>query len=325
MELRHLRYFVAVAEELNFTRAAKRVHTAQPSLSQQVKQLEEYLGTKLLERNKRRVELTAAGRVFLRESRDILQRIQQAVDLTSRVAQAKAGEISIGVSPPAEVRVVPKLLPLLANRMPDVALLLHRMSSTQQIAGLRNYSIDVGFLRGPLDEPDITAEEIFREKIIVVMPSSHRLAKVRRVSIRMLDDLPCITISRGAGQPLRDVLASLYKQARMQVRTAQEADGVLGHLSMVAAGLGFALLPEYVKSILPRGVVTKPLDWHPIPSISLVAAYRTGDELPALGVLLEVLRGCFSKPGQATPRPRLDSGEPVTAPGADRSRAASRK
>jgi LysR family hca operon transcriptional activator len=297
MELRHLRCFVAVAEELNFTRAAKRLHTAQPWLSQQIIQLEGSVGTKLLERSKHEVKLTAAGRVFLRDCREILEKVDQSVELAVKVAHAEVGELSIGLSPPAEVLVMPKL-PLIMNEVPGVAAQLHCMSTPQQIAALRRYTIDVGFLRGPLEEPDLVSEEVLREEIVVVLPAKHRLAKTKRVSVQMLRDLPCITISRNAGWPLRDIVLSLYKQADLRVRAAQEANGVYGHLNMVAAGLGFALLPEYVESILPRGVVTKPLEWQPVPSISLVAAYRASDELPILGAFLKVLRRHFATKSQ---------------------------
>ena len=297
MELRHLRCFVAVAEELNFTRAAKRLHTAQPWLSQQIIQLEESVGTKLLERSKHEVKVTAAGRVFLRDCREILQKIDQSVELAVKVAHAEVGELSVGLSPPAEVLVMPKL-PIIMNEVKGVTAQLHCMSTPQQIAALRRYTIDVGFLRGPVEEPDLLSEEVLREEIVVVLPANHRLAKTKRVSVQMLRDLPCITISRNAGWPLRDIVSSLYKQADLRVRAAQEAEGVYGHLNMVAAGLGFALLPEYVKSILPRGVVTKPLEWQPTPSISLVVAYRATDDFPILGAFLKVLRQHFATKSQ---------------------------
>jgi LysR family transcriptional regulator, hca operon transcriptional activator len=299
MELRHLRCFVAVAEELNFTRAAKRLHTAQPWLSQQIIQLEQSVGTKLLERSKHEVKVTAAGRVFLRDCREILQKIEQSVELAVKVAHAEVGELSVGLSPPAEVLVMPKL-PLIMHEVPGATVQLHCMSTPQQIAALRRYTIDVGFLRGPVDEPELQSEEILREDIVVVLPAKHHLAKMKRVSIRMLRDLPCITISPNAGWPLRDIVSTLYRQAGLRVRATQEAEGVYGHLNMVAAGLGFALLPEYVKSILPRGVVTKPLEWQPSPSISLMVAYRKSDELPILGAFLKVLRKHF---GQARLQP----------------------
>jgi LysR family transcriptional regulator, hca operon transcriptional activator len=297
MELRHLRCFVAVAEELNFTRAAKRLHTAQPWLSQQIIQLEQSVGTRLLERSKHEVKVTAAGRVFLRDCREILQKVDHSVELAVKVAHAQVGELSVGLSPPAEVLVMPRL-PLIMNEVPGATAQLHCMSTPQQIAALRGYTIDVGFLRGPVEEPDLVSEEILREEIVVVLPAKHPLAKMKRIAVRMLRDLPCITISRNAGWPLRDIVSSLYKQAGLRVRATQEAEGVYGHLNMVAAGLGFALLPEYVKSILPCGVVTKRLEWQPAPSISLMVAYRSSDELPILGTFLKVLRQHFAAKSQ---------------------------
>jgi LysR family transcriptional regulator, hca operon transcriptional activator len=273
MELRHLRYFVAVAEELNITRAAKRLHTSQPSLGQQVKQLEEFVGTPLLERDKRHVHLTAGGRAFLREARDILQRVDHAIEKT--------------------IRVIPKILPLMEQRLPNLTLMLHSLSTEDQIAALRKYTIDVGFLRGPIDEQDLTSEEVLREKIVVVLPAKHRLAKVKRIKFRMLDDLPCVTFSRGSAVPLRNIVGSLYKQSRLRVRSVQEADSVLGYLNMVAAGLGYGLLPEYVKWILPRNVVSRPLDYHPLPTISLAMVYRTNDKLPSLQAFKEVFHQRF--------------------------------
>jgi len=297
MELRHLRCFAAVAEELNFTRAAKRLHTAQPWLSQQIIQLEESVGTKLLERSKHEVKLTAAGRVFLRDCREILQKVDQAVELAVKIAHAEVGELSIGLSPPAEVLVTPKL-PVIMSELPGVTAQLHCMTTPHQIAALRRNTIDIGFLRGPIEEPDLVSEELLREKIIVALPAKYGFAKMKRVSVGMLRDLPCITISRNAGWPLRDIVSSLYKQADLHVRAVQEADGVYGHLNMVAAGLGFALLPEYVKSILPRGVITRPLEWQPAPSISLLVAYRANDELPILGAFLKSLRQNFARSSQ---------------------------
>jgi len=254
-----------------------------------------------LDRSKHEVKVTAAGRVFLRDCREVLQKIDQSVELAVKVAHAEVGELSVGLSPPAEVLIMPKL-PLIMNKVKGVTAQLHCMSTPQQIAALRRYTIDVGFLRGPVEEPDFASEEILREEIVVVLPAKHRLARTKRISVRMLRDLPCITISRNAGWPLRDIVSSLYKKADLHVRATQEADGVYGHLNMVAAGLGFALLPEYVKSILPRGVITKPLDWQPVPSISLVVAYRASDELPILGAFLKVLRQHFVRTPQRISR-----------------------
>lgn len=288
MELRHLRYFVAVAEELNFTRAAERLHTAQPSLCQQIKQLEESLGTALLERDTHRVELTAAGHVLLREARKILHRTQRAVELVSRAASGESGPISIGVCTWAEIRIVPRLLPLMAQRLPGVKISVHSLTAVEQVERLVDRSLDIGFLRGPFNEPTLTAEEVLREEIVVVLPSDHRLAKAKRVSMQVLNDLPCILTSER--HPARDIATALCAQGGIRVRRAQTADSAISHLNMVAAGLGFALLPAYVKLILPRGVITKPLDLDPVPTVSLVAACRSENKLPALKQLRMAVR-----------------------------------
>jgi LysR family transcriptional regulator, hca operon transcriptional activator len=295
MELRHLRYFAAVAEELNFTRAANRLHTAQPSLSQQVRQLEEEIGTSLFERDTRKVQLTPAGRALLKETREILRRTDHLVEIASSAATGKASELSIGVSPLAEVKIVPKIVPIMRERYPRISLMFHSTATGEQLTGLRDYSIDIAFLWGPLSEPDLATEKVLREEIVAVLPADHELAKMRRVSIQMLNDMPCIGVSRKAPPPLRDALVALCNQAGIRMRWTHEADSVSGHLNMVAAGLGYALLPEYVKSIMPHGVVAKTLHLDPPPCLTLFSVCRNGDTLPALLAFRDVVRGCFGR------------------------------
>jgi LysR family transcriptional regulator, hca operon transcriptional activator len=290
MELRHLRYYVAVAEELNFTRAAHRLHTAQPSLSQQVRQLEEEIGTPLLDRDTRSVQLTAAGRAFLKEAREILRRTEHLAELSASAATGKAHELSVGISPLAQVKILPKIVPLMREKYPRISLTFHSSSTAEHLSGLRDYSIDIAFLWGPFNEPDLETEEILREEIVVVLPAKHDLAKMRRVSVQMLSTLASVGVSRNAPQPLRDVLVSVYKQAGLRMQWAHEADSVFGHLNMVAAGLGYALLPEYVKAVMPRGVVAKALHLDPPPHLTMVSACRKGDPLPALSIFREVIR-----------------------------------
>lgn len=295
MELRHLRYFVAVAEELNFTRAAQRLHTAQPSLSQQIRQLEDHVGVQLLERTKRSVQLTGAGRVLLHEARDILSRVDHAVRLAARAATGRSGEIAVGTFIGADVTILPRIRPLLAQRLPEVRLVLHSRYVLDPIAGLRAGTLDVAFLRGPLREPDLASEDVRREKIVVVVPAHHRLARASRISVRRLDDIPCIAMSRTAAPGLHDAVTEFYQQAKVTVQPIQRADNVLGHLTMVAAGLGFALLPEYVSSILPSGAVMRPLDWSPEPTVTTVLAYRKGDTMPVVRQFREIVRECFPR------------------------------
>lgn len=293
MELRHLRYFVAVAEELSFTRAADRLHTAQPSLSQQIRQLEGEIGVRLLERSKRHVRLTSAGRVLLRESRDILSRVEHATRLASKAASGQVGEVSIGTFPGADVKILPRLRPVLAKRLPDVRLVMHSKYVLNTLSGLRDGTIDVGFLRGPIIEPDLVIEEVLAERIVVVVPAHHRLARAKVIAVDRLADLPCIAISHGAAPALHDAVAELYQRARVTVEPVQAADNVLGHLNMVAAGLGFALLPDYVSSILPDRVVIRPLEWKPAPQVTIVMAHRRHDASPVLRAFRQIVRECF--------------------------------
>src|SRR6187549_4132515 len=159
MELRHLRYFVAVAEELNFTRAADRLHTSQPSLSQQIRQLESGVGVPLLDRSRHHVALTNAGRIFLREAKDILSRIDHAARLAKQAADGRAGELSVGTFPAADVRILPSLRPRLATSLPNLRIVLHSKYAMDPAMGLHSGALDVAFMRGPLNDDGLESIE----------------------------------------------------------------------------------------------------------------------------------------------------------------------
>jgi LysR family hca operon transcriptional activator len=288
MELRHLRYFVAVAEELSFTRAASRLRTAQPSLSQQIRQLEHEVGVPLFERTRHHVRLTAAGRLFLDEAREILSRVERA---TRRAARAASGELelAVGTFPAADVKILPRLRPLMAARLPHVHLVLHSKYAVDPLAGLRQGRLDVAFLRGPVVEADLVVSEIAREPIMVVLPADHRLAGTKRIRIDRIDTLRCIPTSRAVAPGLHDAVAGFCQQANVPIHLVHGADNVVSHLHMVAAGLGFALLPDYVGTILPSGVVMKPLDWDPVPAVSIVMARRRETPPPELQTFLDLV------------------------------------
>ncbi len=196
MELRHLRYFVAVAEELNFTRAAERLNTAQPSLSQQIKHLEQDLGVRLLNRSKRHVALTEAGKVFLADAKELLARLDRAVQRAARAQQGKSMELSVGVVPAAEIKILPKLIPLLERNLPKVRLVFHNLPSAEQKRLLATGSLDIGLLRGPLHDPRLEVEDVLWEVLVVGLPAKHPLARKKAVTIRQLNDLPFIMVSR---------------------------------------------------------------------------------------------------------------------------------
>jgi LysR family hca operon transcriptional activator len=291
LELRHLRYFVAVAEELNFTRAAARLGTAQPPLSQQIIQLEAHVGTALLVRNKRRVRLTPAGRVYFREARDILSRTCRAAELAASAAGGRSHELSIGMMPAAETTILPKLLPLLASRMPTLRVAMHSLGSyDDQVGSLRSHATDVAFLWGPVDEVDLVSDPLYEEHFVAVLPAAHPMTRKRRVGLHDLEDIPCVVPSGRTSPSLRHAVADLYERVHARLRPTRDADNVLGHLNMVRAGLGFALLPSYVAELAPPGVAIRELDWSPPPTIPVVLAYLKDVDLPVLGPFKRVLR-----------------------------------
>jgi LysR family transcriptional regulator, hca operon transcriptional activator len=290
VELRHLRYFVAVADELNFTRAASRLHTSQPSLSQQIRQLETEVGVALLDRSRHHVALTDAGRVFLRETKDILGRLDHAGRLAKQAAGGRAGDLSVGTFPAADVRIVPAVRPLVATLLPHLRLILHSKYAVEPVTGLRSGALDVAFMRGPLDEQGLDAVELLQEQIVVVLPAHHALARRRRIPVTLLHDLPCITMERALAPALHDAIATLYGQARIRMQAVSSADNVLGHLQLVQEGLGFALLPDSVGTLLPAGVVLKPLAHEPVPTVSIVVAWRAGNASPLVRAFVDLVR-----------------------------------
>src|SRR5512133_1148541 len=186
IELRHLRYFVAVAEELHFGRAAQRLHIAQPGLSQQIQALESELGVSLLARTRRRVELTAAGQVFLDEGRRALAQVERAENLTRRAASGEIGRLTIGGTESATWVVLPELLRDFRRRYPNVDLAIREMPSPLQLEALRNGEIDVGFVRPPVGTDGLVARTILEERLGILLPKAHPLAKRSEIPIRVL-------------------------------------------------------------------------------------------------------------------------------------------
>jgi LysR family hca operon transcriptional activator len=293
MELRHLRYFVAVAEELNFTRAAQRLNTAQPSLSQQIKQLEANIGVPLLERSKRQVALTEGGKVFLVEAREILARVERAGQRAARAQQGKSTELIVGVVPAAEIKILPKLIPLVERSLPKVRLVFHNLPSAEQKRLLARGTLDFGLLRGPFEDPRLEVEDVLWEKLVAGLPARHPLARKKTVSIRQLNEVPFIMVSREGSPELHDAVRGFCERSGLHPREVQQADNILGNLNMIRAGIGFALLPDYAASILPHGVVVKPLAWTPAPVVSLVMAHRRGKATAEMLAFRDLMRDCF--------------------------------
>jgi len=294
MELRHLRYFVAVAEELHFGRAAARLHIAQPPLSQQIRQLEGELGFPLFVRAHRRVRLTEAGRVFLAEARAVLARVEQGAAEARRVARGETGALAVGFVASATYGLVPSLFRLFRRRHPGVALSLSELSTEEQLAALRAGSIQVGLGRPPAEDPGVVVEPLLDEPLVVALPAAHRLALSRAVPLRALADEPFVLFPRRPRPGWADRILGHCREAGFRPAVAQEALELSTALALVAAGIGVTLVPASVRTLRPRALVYRPLA-APAPTTRLLALYRREDAPPAVQRFLEVAREVLAR------------------------------
>lgn len=258
MELRHLRYFVAVAEELHFGRAAERLGISQPPLSQQIQALEEELGARLLERTNRRVALTEVGRLFLAEARQVLAQSDKAVQLARRAQRGEIGELKIGFTSSAPfTSTIPRSIFAFRQAYPAVHLELLEMSSRQVVAALQERRVQVGVIR-PLALPEgMDRTELFREPLVAVLRADHPLAQGRDggIGLAELAEEPFVYFPVSFGTGLYDQLLELTRQAGFTPRIAQEAGEAMTIIGLVAAGLGVSVLPASFRRMRIDGVV----------------------------------------------------------------------
>ncbi|MBE9183643.1 LysR family transcriptional regulator [Microcoleus sp. LEGE 07076] len=259
MELRHLRYFIAVAEELNFTRAADRLHMAQPPLSQQIQNLETELGFQLFRRTKRTVMLTAAGQVFFEESQKIMQQVDRAIQLGKQTSRGELGQLTVGFVSSASHNVVPGILQAFGTQCPAVKLELHELTTNEQLQRLRFGQIDIGFVRPPVEEDGINSEIVFREPLIAALPETHPATDRAIVELRELSGEPFILFPRSLAPGLYDAIVSLCQQAGFSPIAGQEAIQMQTIISLVAAEMGVAIVPASMQNFQRRGVVYKSL------------------------------------------------------------------
>ncbi|EPX3564194.1 LysR substrate-binding domain-containing protein [Pseudomonas aeruginosa] len=283
MELRHLRYFIAVAEELHFGRAAERLGISQPPLSQQIQALEEEIGARLFERTSRRVELTDAGRLFLDESRQVLAQVDKAVLLARRAHLGELGELKIGFTSSAPfTSTIPSSIHAFRKAYPDVHLDLQEMSSRQVLKALLEESLQVGVIR-PLALPDaVHWVELFREPLVAVLRADHPLAAGSEdgLAIAALAEEPFVFFPRSYGTGLYDQVIALTRQAGFSPRIAQEASEAMTIIGLVSAGLGVSILPASFRRTRVDGVVYRTLsDPEATTAVWLVRRQNEGSPL----------------------------------------------
>jgi DNA-binding transcriptional LysR family regulator len=290
MELRLLRSFVAVAEERHFSRAAARLHIAQPPLSRQIQHLEAELGVQLLHRTRRQVALTEAGRQFLASSRSILAQVEAAVSQARRVARGEEGRIAIGmVSSVAFGDALPRLLRRFRASHPAVSITLQEMSAGEQLEALQAGRIQVGFMRSPAPEARMVVTPFYREPLVAVLPAGHPLAGRRSLPLKALARDAFISVPRNRALGGADLVLEACLQAGFTPEVFQEALELQSVIGYVAAGFGVSLLPRTARKLVHAGVAFVTLA-SPRMTLEISAVHLNHSDSPVLGAFLAALR-----------------------------------
>src|SRR5271155_4266910 len=285
MELRHLRYFIAVAEAGSLTVAAQQtLHTSQPSLSRQVRDLEDEVGTPLLTRRARGIELTPAGRAFLEHARSVLSQVEAATQAARRVAHPTKPCFSIGFLTGHESAWMPEALRILRDELPNIDVMISSQYSPLLADGLSQGKIDAAFLRKERALPDLAFRLLVKEPLVVILPSDHRLAALKAISPKDLAGETFVIVSHTA-PVLRAVIDNYLKRSRINITPAHEADHVTMGISLIMSTRGVGLLPAYAQNFLPASVASRPLKGD-VPTVDLVLGYRKSNQSPILKLLL---------------------------------------
>jgi DNA-binding transcriptional LysR family regulator len=291
VELRHLRYFVAVAEERHFGRAAERLHIAQPPLSQQIRRLEAELGVTLLHRTTRSVELAPAGEVLLGRAREILSAVDSATEDTRRAARGEFGRLAVGFTGSATYELLPKLAAALRDALPGVVLDLRgELLTPAQVTRLLDGTLDLGLLRPPVRERALAVEVLRREPLVVVLPQAHPLAAADAVPLEELAGEPFVVYPSHFRSVVHDAVEETCEAHGFLPRVALEVSETSTLVSFVAAGLGVSLVPESVCHMTVHGAVYRPLAGEAA-AVELAVAWRGDEVSPVLERALEVVRG----------------------------------
>jgi len=288
MELRHFRYFVAVAEAGSLTVAAEQIlHTSQPSLSRQIRDLEEEVGARLLTRRARGIELTPAGRAFLDHARSVLSQVEAAADAARRVAHPAKPCFTMGFLTGHELTWMPEALQILRDELPNIDVMISSQYSPLLADSLSKGKIDAAFLRRERGVPELAFRLLVKEPLVVILPGDHRLAALKAVSPRDLVGETFVAVSNTA--PVLCVVIDNYlKRSGVNITPQHEVDHIAMAMSLIASTRGVALLPAYVQNFLPSSVTSRPLKGD-TPTIDLVLGYKKSNESPILRLLLSRL------------------------------------
>ena len=292
MELRHLRYFITVAEELSFSKAALKLHTAQPSLSQQIKDLEDDIGVQLFHRTKRKVELTEEGLIFLEQARLTLTQADKAITMARQVAAAKVQYLKIGFVPSAEIRIFPYILPRLRVKLPKLQIRTLNLKESDQIAELKKGDLDIIFINQEFQNEVFASQLILKEPLVFMLPKQHPLAQLTEIPVEQLNGLAITVLSQKLSQPLFYTITQYIEQRQIQFQTISEANSIAESIQTVHSGQSCAILPSYMQALATDQMVIRPLS-HALPCLDVFFSYNKLEPSLATEQFLEEIRQVF--------------------------------
>src|SRR5438552_8428515 len=305
MELRHLRYFLAVGEALNFTKAAAQLRVAQPALSRQVQDLEDEIGVDLMKRSSRGVTLTAEGKLFLDEVRELLRRADESVEKVRALARGEYGGLHVGYAPSPTVEILPPGLAAFQKAVPRVKVLLHDLSSDELIAGLQNGTLELAIMVQPADDltTGIQFEVMRTYPLCVAMTAVHPFARMKSIPLEKLAAEPLVALRRKDYPEADHFLDRLFASSRAKPRIAVECDSASSLITEVEAGRGIALATPVFKVVAGKRLLYRPLTGTTeVLSVGIARASK-GDVTPAGEKFCEILRKISNGANAAKPRP----------------------
>jgi len=289
LELRHLRYFIAVAEELHFGRAARKLGITQPPLSLQIQRLEAELGVQLFERTNRRVQLTPAGKTLLEEGRHVVADFNSATDAARRAARGETGSLTVAFAASVMFLSLPRIIRRFRAQFPNVRLELRELPTGPQIIALRNGELDIGFLREPSRDAELTTETVMREGLLLALSKRHELANRKRLRLADVANEDFVLFPRDLAPGLYAHVLAVCAEAGVHPRIVQTSRELYTTVSLVEAGLGVTIIPASVRQMGWRGVRYYPIG-SPSASTRIDAAWRSDNRSPILPAFLEIAR-----------------------------------
>jgi DNA-binding transcriptional LysR family regulator len=297
MELRPIRYFLAVAEELHFTRAAEKMNVAQPALSRQIRQLEEEIGAKLLERTNRRVALTPAGDVFRTRALIVIDQMNRAAAEAGQAGRGEGGSLSIGFVSAAVWGVLPEMLRHFRGKIPGADIELREIEPSDQLRDIHERHLDVGMMHAVLDQPDLSSVVIGRDRLILALPEKHEAAKKATVPLKSVAEETFLIPKRHATAGFHELAITACKEAGFVPARMQATRLLQTAVALVAGGVGVALVPESFRDNLKvRGVVYRPITGK-TPVAELIAVWRTDNKSALLARFRQELEAVLRRTG----------------------------